>query len=158
MKPVAITALTLLLAGTAAAQPQSPFFQPIQPIRPPTVSPYLNMLRRDALPYQNYFGLVQPQLANQQSLQNLQQSLQGLQNTAQQIYAGTGSELTTGKVTGFFTHRAYFMTNAGMANPRTLAGQMGAPTNNSAFQQGSMQQPAQTHSPISPSSVMPFRR
>lgn len=45
----------------------------------PTFSPYLNMLRQDSGPGQNYFGLVRPQLNFAQQNQQLSQGLNALQ-------------------------------------------------------------------------------
>ncbi len=49
------------------------------PLSPPTISPYVNMLRSDSSPALNYYGLVRPQQEFAQQNQQLGQGLQSLQ-------------------------------------------------------------------------------
>ena len=50
-----------------------------QQMGPPAISPYVNMLRSDASPALNYYGLVRPQQQFAQQNQQLGQGLQSLQ-------------------------------------------------------------------------------
>ncbi|MDA7977598.1 MAG: hypothetical protein MPJ50_02370 [Pirellulales bacterium] len=50
-----------------------------QGVRRPTVSPYLNLLRRDATPAENYYNLVRPEKTFRQSLQAQSRQIQQLQ-------------------------------------------------------------------------------
>jgi hypothetical protein len=129
-----ITLVALLLTAVGAAAqgpPQNP-----QPTRP-TYSPYLNLLRNNVPAYQNYYGLVQPQVQQQQQLNNLQSQFTGLQNaTAALAFPGTGNELSTGKQVAYFTHRQYFFNQSGVQLQRPVSGQMGLAGNNSVYGQG----------------------
>jgi hypothetical protein len=79
----------------------------------PVISPYINLLRNNPIGLNNgtlgalnYYGLVQPQLAFQGQIGNLQQQVA----TNQQMIT-TGLGATTGvPVTG---HPAYFLTSGG---------------------------------------------
>ncbi len=145
--------LVVLIATSGWASAQFPQQPPAVPR--PVLSPYLNLLRRNNPAYLNYYGLVQPQIQAQNALNNLQQQVNVLQNTPQQgVYGGTGSELSTGKQVGFFTHQAYFLNGAGIGRQNYLTGQQGGGGSNSVYQPIQQQQ----QSPISPSSIMPFRR
>ncbi|CAN5156145.1 hypothetical protein BH11PLA2_BH11PLA2_42280 [soil metagenome] len=147
-------AFTLITSGLVSAQ----FPQQQAPTRP-AFSPYLNLLRNGAPLYQNYYGLVQPQIQTQNQLNQLSQDVNGLQNTPQNILPGTGNELSTGKTVGYFTHRSYFMNGGGSGAGRGIStgGQLGNQNNNTNSGPMSMQQNMNSN-PVSPSSVMPFRR
>lgn len=68
-----------LLLMPASVRAQRPGARPTTPYRPPVFSPYLNLLRRDANPAVNYYGLVRPEKEFRQSLQALQQEINGAQ-------------------------------------------------------------------------------
>jgi hypothetical protein len=108
--------------GRAPAQffpPPAGFGQPpSNPLGIPTFSPFLN-LRRGGSPGINYFGIVQPQLATQQTLQQLQQGQYLLeQQTAALTQPGAtglgGMALPTGHEVRFLNYLHYF--------PPTVAG------------------------------------
>jgi hypothetical protein len=67
-----------------------------RPLDTPTFSPYLNMLRNDAGPGMNYFGLVRPQ---QEFAQQNQQLGQGLQTLQMQQFQGM--QMTGGGYYGY---------------------------------------------------------
>lgn len=106
-RQVALILLVLAVLATEqhAVQAQQPFdrynrFNPV--LDRPVVSPYLNLMRRDASPAANYFTLVRPQIQAQAALgnqanriQNLQQELNSVQN--QQVPTGV-------RATGHATH------------------------------------------------------
>jgi hypothetical protein len=125
--------MLLLTAGIATAQvPFSPT-QPNQSGLPsrPVYSPYLNLLNGNAPVYQKYYGLVLPQIQQQNQINNLQQQVTGLQNTQPQAYyAGSGGELFTGKQVSYFTHRGYFMNAGGVQNFNGIGGQYSTAGNN----------------------------
>src|SRR5262245_33245992 len=75
---VTAAGMLALLAAPCPAQP--PGFAPGSIGQPPftsrpTVSPYLNLLRRGGSPALNYYTLVRPQNQFYQSLQQLQQDV-----------------------------------------------------------------------------------
>lgn len=92
--------------GAAAAQ------VPGGPAVRPSFSPYLNLLRQGNPGYLNYYGLVRPQLQTQQALGNLQGQVQANTLGLNQLTTATGTS-AAGQGFGYFTHRAYFMNNAG---------------------------------------------
>ena len=98
------------IAGPAAGQPP-PRLGSAPP--PPTVSPYLNLLRGGASPGVNYYGLVRPQLYFQNSIQGLQQQAAGNLNP---VVGGAadGSDLPgTGMPVQFMNHGVFFMNLGG---------------------------------------------
>lgn len=72
---LALAASQVDAQGPAAMPPPSRY----EPARP-TISPYLNLLRRDAGPIPNYYSLVRPQL-NQIEINQRQQVNNRLQQT-----------------------------------------------------------------------------
>jgi len=154
MKVFILTTLTALaLAGAATAQVQPQQAQ----IAKPVISPYLNLLRNNNPAYLNYYGLVQPQIQTQNALNNLQTQVSTLQNAPQQAFAGTGSELATGKTVGYFTHRQYFMNGSGYQQQRSVAGGQGGNFNNALYQPSLGADSSRNNAGSNPS-VMPFRR
>lgn len=105
-----LLALALVLATDAVhAQAPLPPQTPAQPYTQPVIPPILNLLNRGN-PAINYYGIVRPQLQNQQQLQRLQF---GLAQTNAEIAATTtaaGALPITGHVTGFMTQTPYFNT------------------------------------------------
>jgi len=76
----------------------------------PTVSPYLNLLRRGQSPALNYYNLVRPQNQFYQSIQQLQQDV-GTNAQDLSVLQQTPTGLPpTGHLAGFMTQGAYFMT------------------------------------------------
>src|SRR4051794_40768327 len=95
----------------AEAQIRLPPGSGINPASRPPVSPYINLLRRDVNPAISYFGIVRPELAAQNSIQQLNQQQNYLNNQMQQEQAAAGAGLPpTGHASGFFTQSRYFMT------------------------------------------------
>jgi hypothetical protein len=83
--------------------------------QPPTLSPYLNLVRQGADPGFNYASLVRPQINFTGSLQQLQQEFAVGQQAVTNLE--TAATLpTTGHAAGYFTHTSYFFTlGRGMA-------------------------------------------
>src|SRR5262245_33239269 len=96
----------ILAQQVAIAQPPAP------PITQPTVSPYLNLSRRNNnSPAFNYFGVVRPQLEFRSAIHTLQQqSANNAFNAAQATDTQTGFP-TTGHVAVFLNTGGYFMNN-----------------------------------------------
>jgi hypothetical protein len=109
-KPALIALTLALAAGTVYAQPIAPQTPTQQPYSPPVFSPYLNLLNRGN-PAINYYGIVRPEVQDQQQLQRLQF---GLARTNAEIQAATtttpGLLPTTGQTAGFMTQAHYFGT------------------------------------------------
>jgi hypothetical protein len=103
----------MMLAELALAQVPPVRYQPTRP----TISPYLNLLRRDVGPLPNYHSLVRPQL--QQLANNQQQQLQ-LQQQRASIQANTtrltqveevqslSTAAPTGSAAGFRNYSHYY--------------------------------------------------
>lgn len=109
----AVVIVLVFLTSTAAGQPPVP----ISPAQRPVFSPYLNLVRRDAPPGINYFGIVRPQLAAQSSLLMLQQQLAAGQQQLQMMgQSAANPDLpVTGQQTFFLNTGGYFLNNrAGM--------------------------------------------
>ena len=70
-------AATFALAVCVSLHSASP--AQAQGVRRPTVSPYLNLLRNDATPAENYYNLVRPEFLFRQSLQQQGRQIQKLQ-------------------------------------------------------------------------------
>lgn len=90
-----------------------------RPIRPPTVSPYLNLFRPGASPGANYNTLVRPQLDQQARNRQQQAQLRTLTTNQQQIAdfiapfgaaVGAQQPRTTGHTTTFQNLGSYFGT------------------------------------------------
>ena len=119
----------LLLTNSSWSQPPVPS----SPTSRPVFSPYLNLVRRDAPPGINYFGIVRPQLATQNSLQLLQQQINGGQQQQMQ-FAGQSvinPDLpSTGQQVFFLNTGGYFLNSragVGPINP-ALSTRGGIPT------------------------------
>lgn len=98
----------LLFAQAASAQPQ------LGGARPPTFSPYLNLLRANGSPALNYFGLVRPEVQARQALQNLQTAVTANQQSIGDIQAGNAGNAgllpTTGHPSMFMNYGSFFLT------------------------------------------------
>jgi hypothetical protein len=98
-----VLAALMLTLSTSARTALSQVVPRYQPARP-TVSPYLNLFRRDAGPLPNYYSLVRPQL-NQQAI-----DMELLQNQARQgaeigaIRSGQMTATPTGKGSWFMQY------------------------------------------------------
>ena|SRR5665213_4636896 len=110
IKPAVIALALALAAGVVYAQAPVTPQAPTQPYSPPVISPYLNLLNRGN-PAINYYGIVRPEVQEQQQLQRLQF---GLARTNAEIEAATttgpGGLPTTGHTVGFMTQARYFNT------------------------------------------------
>lgn len=91
--------------GYTSAQAQPPAHQPSY--RPPTVSPYLNLLRRGAGPGFNYFTLVRPELDLRGAIRQLQLGLGDLRRQ-QQLLEQEDFMPVTGHPTYFMNTGWYF--------------------------------------------------
>ncbi|MDB5311328.1 MAG: hypothetical protein JWO38_5530 [Gemmataceae bacterium] len=114
-----------VFAPVAPAQPPTP----VSPVSRPAYSPYLNLVRRDAAPGINYYGLVRPQLATQNNLQMLQQQIA----TTQQQIAGQALVNSTLPITGqqtfFLNTGGYFLNSrAGIGPTNLTVATRGGPT------------------------------
>jgi len=110
----ALMALTMALTvGAAYAQQPGPAGMPYtQPYSAPVLNPYLNLLNRGN-PAVNYYGIVRPQIQQEQQLQMLQFGLNrtAAEASAAETAATTPSALaTTGHTVGFMTYTRYFNT------------------------------------------------
>jgi hypothetical protein len=87
----------------------------------PAYSPYLNLTRTDAPAYQNYYGLVRPQVnfANQIQQLDQQQALAGAQTSALEGAFGLPA---TGHAANFQTQRKYFQTRGGAGGAARFGG------------------------------------
>jgi len=108
---IAVLGLTLGWASIATAQTRTGRYTP----KRPTVSPYLNLTRRDTGALPNYYALVRPQLEQQalnqqQQATNLrqQQAVQGVQKQVTQL--NEPNVRSTGTGAGFSNLSHYFPT------------------------------------------------
>jgi hypothetical protein len=88
----------------------------------PTVSPYLNLLRRDSSLFENYFLLTRPQIRQRQfnvqqgfENQRLQRELGTLEQQALDGQFAAPAIRPTGSAAQFQTQRGYFMTRQNAA-------------------------------------------
>jgi hypothetical protein len=114
MKSAVVSAcVAVVLSGVLSELASAQFVAPgyvrpqVNPIRRPTLSPYLN-LARGGNPAITYYGLVRPQFEAQAQFSQLQQQL-----ADQQALIGAQQNLTTGvpitgRAAGFQTHLGYF--------------------------------------------------
>jgi len=129
---IASVSLLLLLSGFAHAQG-------VRPGRP-TVSPYLNLLRRGTDPALNYYNLVRPQNEFINSIQQLQGQVSTNRQGISDLQKSTGLP-PTGHTTRFLSHSSYFL-NAGSAGRGS--GQGGAPVVRPQAGQAQAQAPRRT--------------
>ena len=105
---VAVSLAAVFLApGLASAQ------RPAGPPRvtSPTVSPYLNLVRRGTIPAVNYYGLVRPEQEMRRNLQTLQRQVSQNRSDLDVMAAGADAGLPiTGKSASFMNTSGYFMT------------------------------------------------
>jgi hypothetical protein len=110
---VAAGAVLLLAGDRASAQFPAGPGGPIGPPAPtsrPAFSPYLNLTRNGTSPAINYFGLVRPQMAAQQSFQSLQQQIGGIRQAEVQALGAVNPELPlTGQPVYFLNTGGYFL-------------------------------------------------
>jgi hypothetical protein len=126
---VAVAAGWLGTAAVATAQPQTP----LTPARP-TFSPYLNLLRNDASPAVNYYGIVRPEqrfLQSQVALsQQIRQTNQAINEADQTIKGADPNKPPTGHAAVFNNTMGYFGGGGGrggsstnLQRPAVLGGQ-----------------------------------
>jgi len=117
----------VLFPTVAQAQPPGPVG-----VSRPVYSPYLNLVRRDAAPGINYYGLVRPQIAAQNNIQSLQQQITAGQRQQQSMsdpLANTGIPVT-GQQVVFLNTGGYFLNNRSggvPANPSLTTRSAGTP-------------------------------
>jgi len=107
---------TLIFGSTVSAQPQIGSYNPPVYNPQPLVSPYLNLNnnRGGVNPAINYFGIVRPQIENQQAVQQLQLQVQANHGLIQGIGQGLGQvgneEIgpTGHAMGGFFNYGHYY--------------------------------------------------
>ncbi len=107
------SAMGAALAVSACASAQMPIGSYTAPtVNPrPTVSPYLNLNRNGGTPAINYFGIVRPQIENQQAIQNLQHQVQTNQAMIQaqsQQQSATEEMAPTGRALGGYLNYSHF--------------------------------------------------
>ena len=119
---VAIAFFLSAFAGSSA-QAQAPF----GPTPRPAYSPYLNLLRNGNPTFQNYYGLVRPQIQANQSIQSLQGQLQNTNALIASNASGTdGSALpVTGQAFGYMNHGGYFLNNRNGGGAGGMGGNAG---------------------------------
>jgi hypothetical protein len=103
--------VAVILAGGFCAQRASAQGvyggRPGTPYAPPPYSPYLNLLRPGIPVYQNYYGLVRPELEFRGGIQGLQQQV----NTVGSLAAADAAALglpTTGHPIQFMNYSHYY--------------------------------------------------
>ncbi|MCI0700963.1 MAG: hypothetical protein L0241_07765 [Planctomycetia bacterium] len=102
------------VASEASAQPGPPPGVP-GPSRP-VFSPYLNLVRRDASPAINYYGIVRPQIAAYNAIQSTQQQLSQLRQAEAQVDIVTGLPVT-GQPSYFLNTGGYFLNHRAGGGP-----------------------------------------
>lgn len=107
-------AALVLLATTTAARAQAPG---VPGAGRPVFSPYLNLLRRDASPGVNFYGLVRPQIVAQGAIQSLQQQVNAATRLAASQQAMTTELPVTGLPATFMNTGGYFLNNQFGAGP-----------------------------------------
>src|SRR5262245_18971353 len=109
--------LRVLAVGVASVAVQVPAQAQT---RTPTVSPYLNLARRDSPPAINYYNLVRPDFAFRAAIGQLQQQVTTNQPNVGELLTATALP-PTGHPSGFQTHLRYFQ-NLGGARASTTTG------------------------------------
>src|SRR5262245_55701792 len=106
--------LLLLPAASPAWAQAGPAGPGINPYTRPTVSPYLNLLRRGSPQVLNYYNLVRPQVETTKSINTIQQQLSLDQAALNQLNSSfeAATVRPTGYPTRFMSHTRYFL-NAG---------------------------------------------
>ena len=114
----------LLCAPTVVGQiPRQP-----RPYRPaPTVSPYVNLFRRDVSPIVSYYGIVRPEFQFRQSIRDLNQQLQGAQRTIGQLQNQQGA-LVTGHQVYFLNGNHPYFGSVGAGGGAGFTGRTATPT------------------------------
>ena len=109
--------MSLAVVGTLAAvllEPGLAFAQrPAGPPRTtsPTVSPYLNLVRRGTIPAVNYYGLVRPEQEMRRNLQSMQRQVYQNRSDLDAMAVGADPGMpVTGKAAMFLNTSGYFMT------------------------------------------------
>jgi hypothetical protein len=93
---VYVSAVAVLLIGALEAGAQAPGM--------PAYNPYLNLVR-SGNPGVNYYGIVRPQIAFRNEVQQLQRTTTTLQSGVSQL---AGGELVTGHPAGFMYFGGYY--------------------------------------------------
>jgi hypothetical protein len=101
--------VAVMAAQHGVAQPPVVRYQPSRP----TVSPYLNLLRRDVGPLPNYHALVRPQIQQYQNNQvqqyQLQQQRAAIQSNRQELLRVEAAAIApTGTGAGFRNYSHYY--------------------------------------------------
>jgi hypothetical protein len=113
MKRILLAAI-LALGAPLMASAQAPFRPPgLAPAARPTVSPYINLLRRGNTPGFNYFGLVRPEFNALSSIQGLRNDVALNRDMISTGQGGTGGELITGNSAMFLNTGGYFLSSSG---------------------------------------------
>lgn len=119
------TILALLVIGVVISSAQSARAQYRSGISSPTLSPWLNLYRRNAGPLGSYLSDVRPEQRFRSTLQQHNTSLQrqgaGLRVLGQQMstYERTGSIRPTGTGSGFMNYSHYYVFPGTPAGRRT---------------------------------------
>jgi hypothetical protein len=131
----AVGALIVVLGATAASNGQQPY-GPYQPR--PTLSPWLNMFRRDTGPLDNYHTFVQPRFQAQQAFQaqqgaidQQQFNIDSLGHDVTQLEAQRHAQIhPTGTASTYMNFSHYYGAQGGAghaARPPAAAHQAAAP-------------------------------
>ena len=120
---MSVYAGVLVLFAAGGGRAQGPGYGPIQ--TNPAYNPYLNLLRPGGSVFQNYFGLVRPEIEFRRTISGLQYQAAAL---SQQVGGLTESSMAnpegiraTGFRPGYFTQRKYFMTMGGATGSAAIA-------------------------------------
>jgi hypothetical protein len=105
------SAVVIMLLGAGQVRAQVPGAPTPGPR--PTYSPYLNLFRQGQPLYQNYYGLVRPQVQFENSVNRLQQQVTSNREAlSQQEEANINPELRpTGHPFSYFSHQGFFLNN-----------------------------------------------
>lgn len=117
----------LVLVYAPAPAWAQPYNQPgnLNPYARPVTSPYLNLLNRQGnIPAVNYYGIVRPEIAFRNSIQQLRQQDAQIQQNVNGLEEAATLPVT-GHTSGFMNYRSFFMTmgrpGAGATAPITAA-------------------------------------
>jgi hypothetical protein len=119
---IASLAMTLVLAGSSWAQ-----FSPYQtPVRRPSFSPYLNLVRPGG-PTLNYFGLVRPELEFRRDIGGLQMQTNTINEAVNNPNTAEQGIRPTGNSASFLNYSHFFNIRSNAPSPFNPTGAIGGP-------------------------------
>ena len=129
--PAAWAGLVILTIGTSRVDAQPPVPGGVY-ARPPSFSPYLNLMRGGS-PAFNYYGLVRPELQFRQHLLYLENNVAMNQNAISNLNEGILDLNATGHPTQFMNLGGYFMNNSSTGTANYGYGAKSAMANRNRF-------------------------